>query len=286
MRADRPSTTATMVAFWRSLADTGTTTVPGFADPQARSLLPDGAWQWAFQRVLRRTSLPADPLRESLTPWVDMMAMRVAFIDQAVRAEPTPQVVILGAGLDTRAWRLDCLEGTRVFEVDHPATQAYKRRKAPTLGPPRCAHTWVAVDLERDDLVAALQAAGHRANVPTTWIWEGVVMYLDDDALRRSLAAIFQSSASGSSLLLHYHEPEGSRRPAALRRLVFGWLREPQIGLRSRQQVQREVTDAGFTVIEDAGAIEQAARLGARLPDNPRVLVSRILRARPDAIGA
>jgi methyltransferase (TIGR00027 family) len=275
MREGRASKTAMMVAFWRSVADRGVTSVPGFSDPLAHRLL-DGVWSAAlgpFTRLARKTS----PSRtEGVLPWADSLMLRVAFID-ALLAEMKPrQVVILGAGLDTRAWRLEALRGARVFEVDHPATQAYKRARAPRLGPPLATVDYVAIDFEREALETKLSAAGFDRALPTAWVWEGVVMYLDDAALRKTLLSIRSLFAPGSRLIAHYHEPGSTRRGSALRRVVFSWLGEPQIGLRTAGTMASELARAGFTPALDAGLDEQAARLGTTVAANAPLRVSRI----------
>ncbi len=167
--------------------------------------------------------------------------------------------------------------------MDHPATQAYKRRKAEPL--PRLAQSlsFVAVDFEHDDLIERLTAAGHRADVPTVWICEGVVMYLSLEALRTSLAAIGRASAPGSQLLLHYHEPYGDElggHEPRLRRLVLSFLREPMIGLRTAEEMRAEVTRAGLEVEHDAGSDEWVARFGAAPLAGGTARVTHLLIAR------
>ena len=127
MRANKASTTAKMVALWRALADDGLTSVPGFTDPYAAQLLDQ-----RFGRLLRffRWRLGrSTSARARMARTLDIIAMRVATIDAALAdaiAAGCRQVVILGAGLDTRAWRLAALAGMALFEVDHPATQDRK----------------------------------------------------------------------------------------------------------------------------------------------------------------
>lgn len=277
MRAGQPSRTAMMVALWRSLADAGVTSVPGFRDPGAAKLLGGRLWPFLQRQLLKACLDPRQPTRARLEPWVDGLILRVAFID-AVLAEVAPrQVVILGAGLDTRAWRLPALRGVPVFEVDHPATQGYKRAHAGVLGAPLADLRYVAVDFTRDDLGRRLREAGHDGALPTLWIWEGVTMYLGDAALRSTLAVVRAGSAPGSRLLVHYHEGEPRLRARNLRKLMFSLFGEPQIGLRSRQVMRAELTGAGFTLLEDAGLDEQAARVGAAVRAERRLEVSRIM---------
>lgn len=277
MRAGRASLTAMMVAFWRSLADLGITSVPGFSDPKARLLLTGPVWRYMLRRAGARATDPRGEFAARMRPWIDGIVLRVAFIDAVIAQASARQVVVLGAGLDTRAWRLEALRGARVFEVDHPATQAYKHERAGLLGAPVTEVRYVPVDFTRDDLPSALRAAGYEPEVPTVWVWEGVTMYLDDAALRGTLRAIRALSAPGSTLLAHYHEPERAAPASAGRRLMFSWLGEPQIGLRSREVMRDELTRAGFEVTEDADLTAQAARVGANAAaGETRLRVSRI----------
>ncbi len=119
-------------------------------------------------------------------------AVRTAFIDERVRASldgewAMPQVVLLGAGFDTRAARL-AGPGVRFFEVDHPDTQAEKLRRIGELaGYPREAATYVACDFEHQDFLVQLREAGYRADAAALFIWEGVTPYLSEAAVRGTL---------------------------------------------------------------------------------------------------
>jgi methyltransferase (TIGR00027 family) len=265
------------VAFWRSLGDRGATSVPGFSDPFARKLLNGPVAQFMLRRADRALRGQHSELRAKLAVRLDVVLLRVAFIDAVIADARPRQVVIVGAGLDTRAWRLPALRGVPVFEVDHPATQAYKRERTPLLGPALADVHFVPVDFTVDDLSRALRDAGHDPNVPTVWVWEGVIMYLDDAALRSTLAAIRASSAPDSTLIAHYHEPEATQASRSLRNALFQLLGEPQSGVRSRSAMRDELERAGFQVREDAGPPDQAARVGAPTNTHPRIAISRII---------
>src|SRR5262245_17772502 len=132
MRERLPSQTAAMVAMLRALADRGFTHVPGFVDPVARRLLPE-FWLRMLGYAERGIERMQREARSRIETQVDVVAQRVRAIDlelEAAVAAGVRQIVILGAGLDTRAFRLRALAGADVFEVDHPATQAFKQRKA------------------------------------------------------------------------------------------------------------------------------------------------------------
>lgn len=135
--------------------------------------------------------------------------------------------MILGAGLDSRAWRMEALKNTIVFEVDHPASQAWKRERALRLSargisPKATDLRYVAVDFERERLAPLLQSAGFDALKATFWLWEGVVMYLRPDAVDASLAAFAALSAPGSRIALTYLRKRNGRVPRALLLALFG----------------------------------------------------------------
>lgn len=119
---------------------------------------------------------------------VRMMMVRTRFIDEALEravADGATQIAILGAGLDTHAYRCgELLAGTRVFEVDRPATQALKRRLVDqVLGGAPDNTTYVAIDFETEELADALSRHGYDASRPTFFILEGVTMYLPEEAV-------------------------------------------------------------------------------------------------------
>lgn len=124
------------------------------------------------------------------------------------------QLVILGAGLDTRAYRFShLLREARVFEVDHPRTAAWKqqrlRRALPSM-PDNVAY--VSVDFETDSLSERLVAAGLDLARPAFYLWEGVTMYLTPGAVDRTLSFITMS-APGSTLAFEYLYADAHQRP-------------------------------------------------------------------------
>ncbi|MGW2280405.1 class I SAM-dependent methyltransferase [Streptomyces sp. NPDC001770] len=131
------------------------------------------------------------------------IVIRTKFLDDLLRqasASGIRQVVLLGAGMDSRAFRIDWPEGTRLFEVDTAAPLAFKAsvlRQEHAVA--RCERTTVAVDL-REDWPAALAAAGYDPAVPTAWIAEGLLIYLPEDAVELLLARIGAQSAAGSRM--------------------------------------------------------------------------------------
>lgn len=137
------------------------------------------------------------------------IALRTAEIDEQVRRftrghARASQVVILGAGLDTRAARL-AEPGVRFFEVDHAHTQAAKRERLAGLdGYPIDAATYVPCNFEEEDFLARLCASGFAPNEPALVVWEGVVYYLSEEAVRATLRRIASGCAPETVLVLDY----------------------------------------------------------------------------------
>jgi methyltransferase (TIGR00027 family) len=129
------------------------------------------------------------------------------------------QYVVLGAGLDTFAYR-NPYPGLRVFEVDHPTTQAWKRQR---LLEARIAVpggvTFVAVDLATESLPRALRTAGLCSEEPSFFSWLGVTPYLEPANVLETLAAIASFAKNGGGLVFDYNVPPVSLAPA--RRAAF-----------------------------------------------------------------
>lgn len=137
------------------------------------------------------------------------MAVRTRLFDDYVSqqiADGCHQYVILGAGLDSRAYRFaDRLAGIRIFEVDHPSSQAVKKQRLTKHFGQLPAHVnYVPVDFTRDDLLTCLKNAGYDPGLSTVFTLEGVVMYLDEVSVRETLKFICEQSGPGSSVMLDY----------------------------------------------------------------------------------
>jgi methyltransferase (TIGR00027 family) len=177
--------------------------------------------------------------------------------------------VILGAGLDGRAWRMKELVHCTVFEVDHPDSQRYKQARVTALA--QMAHDvrFVAVDFTRDDLNQALAAAGHDATQPTSWIWEGVVMYLTRQEIETTLAVIAKRSPPRSRLIIAYHAP-------ALLLLLVGLLvrrlGEPLRSAFKASKMRSLLAGYGFEVIRDHDIPTIAAGLSIELARATRMM--------------
>ena len=259
MKSDRPSRTAQFVTIGRAMADLGLSHIPNFSDPTARVFLSDKGKK-GFAKVEKAWRAQKRSYRvESARVMADMIGLRTAAIDSAVRnaiAEGATQLVILGAGYDGRAWRMKELAGVHVYEVDHPATQNDKRTRAAAL-PNSPQLTFVPVNFEREKLDDVLTRAGHDPAQPTCWIWEGVVMYLTRDAMHATLADVASRSAAGSTLIVNYHT---TVKRGWFTALLLRFIGEPQISHWSPEEMAADLKAVGFTVSHDFGMLDWNAQ--------------------------
>jgi methyltransferase (TIGR00027 family) len=199
----------------------------------------------------------------------EVMAARTIAIDEAVRSRLSPQLVILGAGLDDRAWRMPELAEVDVFEVDHAASQQDKRDRVGDLEPRARSVRFVPVDLSRDRLEDALAAAGHRGSAPTLWVWEGVVPYLTRAQAAATTAAVDRCSAAGSRLVVNYQARALSaavgrataRALTTLTRQPDLWSTEPHRSSWTAGAMDTLLTSHNFPVADDNDLLTVAARL-------------------------
>ena len=193
--------TATAVAARRAMASKGPD--PLIDDPFAEPLV-NAVGVEAFIKMMNGEIELAeeDP---AFTPrrLAEGMAVRTRFFDSffaEAAAAGIRQAVILAAGLDTRAYRLQWPVGTTVYEVDQPQVIEFKSRTLADLGAtPTADRRPVAVDL-RDDWVGALSDNGFNSERPTAWIAEGLLGYLPPDAQDRLFDTITTLSFSGSRI--------------------------------------------------------------------------------------
>lgn len=262
--ADLPSFTAMAVSFARAVVTLDEASPAAGLDPVAARLLPRpvGAVVKGVEWGARISPLTLRAVRLLSLGVIDHCELRSLAIDSVVRAalRDARQLVVLGAGLDARAWRLPEAVGARVFEVDHPSTQRYKRARA---GAAEADVHFVAVDFERDSLDERLAAAGHDANAPTVWIWEGVTMYLPRAATLATLDVVRRRSSPGSTLAVTYVTPELWNLPPTLVPLILRTFHlggEPLQGTMTREEMGDALSGAGFDRIADDGVADWGHR--------------------------
>lgn len=247
-----------------------------FSDPVAMSLLHDEE-RTVVEQV--RGGAPPKGLGprmsyEFVRGCAALMAPRTIAIDEAIREHPSEQLVILGAGLDARAWRMGELAATIVFEVDHPASQDDKRhrlgRRTPVAGEVRFAPT----DFVEQGLDEALGRSGHRSDLPTTWVWEGVVPYLTAAQVAATVAAVEARSARGSRLVVNYQVPSAKaalgqligRAMMRLARRADPWSDEPHRSHWTPDQLSALLDDHGFTTLHDRDLLQVSLAVGLPAP--------------------
>jgi methyltransferase (TIGR00027 family) len=130
--------------------------------------------------------------------------LRTRYFDDQLLAAAQPQVVVMAAGLDTRAFRLQWPPGTTVYELDLPGLLEFKEDALRELGAePGCERVVVPCDL-RDDWATSLIHAGFDPKRPTAWLLEGLFMFLPPDAGERIMYWVSALSARGSTLALEH----------------------------------------------------------------------------------
>ncbi len=262
MKPGRPSITASFVAYARATAAVSPMTTPPLRDPLAGALVP-----FPFSLFVPRGPIGQRAARVASLGLVDHIALRTCAIDDAIGAGSTAsgprQLVILGAGLDGRAYRMESLAGARVFEVDHPATHAAKTARAQSLSAHSKSIAHVAVDFGADDLSVALAGHGHDAALPTAWILEGVTMYLPGPITRLLFAKVATASASGSVFAVTYLEPLPHPMLHKAANGMFTLLGEPLGNSFRSDEIAEALAGVNMTIRSDTGPYDWARRFGA-----------------------
>lgn len=186
---------------------------PLFRDPFAR-LFVDAA------KASLEASGTAGEEWPPLVAWVELFysrgVVRTRFIDDyliAATAHGCRQIAILGAGLDTRAFRLPWRRGVRVFEVETPPVVAFKEQVLADAGADTKSRTVIEADL-RGDWAARLDGSDFDRHVPTAWVAEGVLPYLTVEEARHLLTEVTLRSAPGSRLVFE-HSGKAKPKPDA-----------------------------------------------------------------------
>jgi methyltransferase (TIGR00027 family) len=208
----------------------------------------------------------------SLATWV---SARSRFVEDWLTASGADQYVILGAGLDSFAWRQR--GGVRVFEVDHPATQEWKRSRLQALGasvPPELA--WVPVDFEVESVADGLDRAGFGA-APTFVSWIGVTPYLSLDAIGATMRALPRCSLAASYATPAEMWQREVRAASDTFREMAVAAGEPTVSLFAPSEFADLLAGNGFAIVDDVGPEDVEARYGvpALSLGNERIALSR-----------
>jgi len=262
-----PSRSAKLVAACRMLAAELPENERLIDDPFARLVVDDAAIEAA------RADEPLQNVLRLRTRYVDD-----AVIDFALRHESAkPQVLLLGAGFDSRAYRLDV--PASYFEVDFPATLDDKAQLLAGHTPvrPRVA---VPVDLAARAFSVPLVEAGFRVDHPTIVVWEGVSMYLDADTAERLIGQIAEVLPVGGEMVADYAEmswfrgTDLERNTAAISQNLSEGGERLKTGARD---IHRSLTTNGFEVTDDIAVEDLRPRYG--LAERPRFYPARMISA-------
>jgi methyltransferase (TIGR00027 family) len=235
-----------------------------FHDPLALTILNEGAGsvtRWAEEHPSGRRMRT-------------FIAARTRFAEDALAAaceHGARQLVVLGAGLDTYAYRGALRDRLRIWEVDHPATQAWKRQRLLAAGIALPANlTFAPIDFERETLADGLAAAGFDTRVQSFFTWLGVVPYLTEEAIWPTLSFI-AGLPNGTHVVFDYADPPESLSPELRADHERRAARVAAAGEAFRtyfhsERLRSELLEIGFCEVDDLGPPQIVARYS---PDRP-----------------
>jgi methyltransferase (TIGR00027 family) len=295
MEEGRPSATAIITATWRAahfVLDEGPKV---FQDPLALGLSgleSEAALQAALEAIqaeLARRSTPE--IAQQLYGYGRaVVALRQRYTEDALGKaveRGVGQYVILGAGLDSFAYRRPDLATTlRIFEVDHPATQQWKRARLQALHIELPSNlTFIPLDFEQQTLAEGLRAGGHRSELPTFVSWLGVTVFLTEATVFETLRHV-ASLPPGSEIVFEYALPESrlaeeDRRRLAVVKALAAARGEPWVSAFEPTDLAARVKDLGFAQVWDLGPEEANAHYFAGRRDGLCIpAMSHLLKAR------
>jgi methyltransferase (TIGR00027 family) len=202
MRKNQSSLTAAGIAIVRAVESEKPADERICYDPYARQFIP--VWMYRILGFFIKSGYA-----ELRGPGVNgFLIARERYIDDVLRNfinEGLQQLVILGAGYDSRAYRFDLPGRVKTFEVDHPVTQTDKLEKVQKVFGRIPEHImYVPIDFNTQTLTERLFSSGYDPALISLFIWQGVTMYLTTEAIDVTLAFIVKSAAPGSAIVFDY----------------------------------------------------------------------------------
>jgi methyltransferase (TIGR00027 family) len=218
--------------------------------------------------------MPEDALIES--PLMKRASMRAHIVSRSLLAEQTlaaayergvRQYVLLGAGFDTFAYR-NPHAGLRVFEVDFPTSQAWKRNRLGEAGIELGDVIFAAIDFETETLAEALERAGFDLAAPAVFAWLGVLMYLTPETVAATFRAV-GAMAKGSEIVFDYSQPTETaplymQAAIAETRQRVADIGEPMLTSFAPADLDALLHESGFSEVEDLGGEALNARFFTR----------------------
>ena len=271
---DRPSVTALEVAAYRAIGakhpDPSIRNADQVAErllgPEERAILDQAGAAVVLTALAMDTERAWDSLGNR-SVFARGVHVRTRHIDDVLSQSLETgigQVVILGAGLDSRAYRFGNLRTLRVFELDLPRTQAYKKKRVREVFGELPGHvTYVPIDFAQQSLDEVLDIAGYDRKKKTLFIWEGVTMYIPESAVDATLRAVVRIAAPGSQIVFDYFlESALQARASALQEIAknVAAVGEPFVFGVPGQDGSAFVQARGLRVVSDFGSGDLGAR--------------------------
>jgi len=213
MKEEKPTISAVPAAFFRALESIQPAKKRILHDPYAAQFLGGISKVLLHTRFLISGRLLHKMVNLALSRIIpggtNYVIVRTRYIDDCLTQcieDGIEQLVIMGAGYDSRAFRFPALKDrVKVFEIDHPHGQSDKKEKVAKISGALPDHvTYVPVDFEKDKLDERLFASGYDKNAKTMFIWEGVTVYLTEEAVYQTLDFVADNSCKGSSIVFDY----------------------------------------------------------------------------------
>jgi methyltransferase (TIGR00027 family) len=277
-----PSRTALATSLMRALHSRRDPS-PLLDDPWGDRLVPQSERDRFCQRILARmdSEARAAALRSPGSILDDFFLTNVAYPGVVIRSRYTEdalreatkrgtrQYVLIGAGFDSFALRRPAFsEPLEIFEIDHPATQAFKIERIGDCGIslPSSVH-FVSADLATEDLAAALARSSFRKDEPAFFSWLGVTVYLTREANLATLRAVANLGVRGSELVFTYvdqieFDPDGPRSPGDPNAKAAAMMGEPYLSGFDPKEIANDLMHVGLELIEDLDGPKMSERYG------------------------
>ncbi|GAA3958497.1 class I SAM-dependent methyltransferase [Pedobacter ginsengiterrae] len=240
MKKNQSSKTAEGVALIRAIESEKPVNIRICYDPFARAFIPKISY---FLSKLFINSGIYNRVAQGL---IELLIVRDRYIDDCLKGfirEGVDQIVILGAGFDTRGYRIDGIEKIKIFEVDHPDTLKIKLKRLKKVIKKEQQNIFhVPVDFNTQSLAERLLESGYNDQLKTFFIWQGVTVYLTNEGVDNTLSFIANRSGEGSSIIFDFFDNE-----------MLQDTNRPEVKMMHRSA---KVTGEGFLFGIDSGTIE------------------------------
>jgi methyltransferase (TIGR00027 family) len=290
----RPSVTALEVAAYRAIGakhpDPSIRNADLVAErllgPDERAILKESGAEGVLAALALEPGLAWDSLG-SRSVFARGVHVRTRHIDEVVSESlkaGASQLVILGAGLDSRAYRFgDALRGVRVFELDLPQTQEYKKKRVQEVFGKLPGHvTYVPIDFAKQTLEPVLAGVGYDQKKKTIFIWEGVTMYIPEAAIDGTLRAVARIGAPGTRIVFDYFLESALKSPSSPLREIsknVAAVGEPFVFGMPGENASAFVQARGLKVVSDFGSGDLGARFLPKDKPLPTPSANRICTA-------